>query len=315
LGEDAGAGWIGGVLPPTYNRRVKIVVAGGTGFIGEPLVRRLVARGDDVTVLTRDPAKVETGRGVQWDGNTQGAWSNDVASADVIINLAGENIGDGRWTEERKRRLVDSRLNATSALVKALRGNPTFISASAIGIYGDRGDEALDESSPRGSGFLADLVEQWEAATREAESIARVVIIRFGIVLSPDGGALKKMLLPFKLGAGGPIGNGRQWMSWVDRDDVLRLVEWTIDHSIARGVYNATAPEPVRNRDLSRALGRALHRPAIFPAPAFALRLMFGREMAGEVLLAGQRVIPRRAREDGFAFTRVTLADALAHML
>ena len=293
---------------------MKIVVAGGTGFIGEPLVRRLVARGDDVTVLTRNPAKVASGRGVQWDGRTQGAWSNDVANADVVINLAGENISEGRWTEERKRRLVDSRLHATSALVKALRGNPTFISASAIGIYGDRGDETLDESSSRGSGFLADLVEKWEAAAREAESIARLVIIRFGIALSPDGGALKKLLLPFKLGAGGPIGNGKQWMSWVDRDDVLRLVAWTIDNTNARGIYNATAPEPVRNRELARELGRTLHRPSIVPAPAFALRLMFG-QMADEALLAGQRVIPRHATDDGFTFEYSTLPDALAALL
>jgi uncharacterized protein len=293
---------------------VKIVIAGGTGFIGEPLVRRLVARGDDVTVLTRNPAKVAAGRGVQWDGRTQGPWSNDVANADVVINLAGENISEGRWTEERKRRLVDSRLHATSALVKALRGNPTFISASAIGIYGDRGDETLDESSSRGSGFLADLVEKWESAAREAESLARLVILRFGIVLSPDGGALKKLLLPFKLGAGGPIGNGNQWMSWVDRDDVLRLVAWTIDNASARGVYNATAPEPVRNRELARELGCTLHRPSILPAPAFALRLMFG-QMADEALLAGQRVIPRHATDDGFTFEHATLPDALAALL
>jgi len=293
---------------------VKIVVAGGTGFIGEPLVRRLVARGDDVTVLTRNPAKVAAGRGVQWDGRTQGAWSNDVANADAVINLAGENISEGRWTEERKRRLVDSRLNATNALVQALRGNPAFISASAIGLYGDRGDETLDESSSRGSGFLAELVEKWEAAARAAESVARLVIIRFGIVLAPDGGALKKLLLPFKLGAGGPIGNGKQWMSWVDRDDALRLVEWAIGNASARGVYNATAPEPVRNRELARELGRALHRPSILPAPAFALRLMFG-QMADEALLAGQRVLPRHALADGFAFTHATLADALAALL
>lgn len=293
---------------------MKIVVAGGSGFIGEPLVRRLVARGDDVTVLTRNPAKVAAGRGVQWDGRTPGAWSNDVANADVVINLAGENISEGRWTEERKRRLVDSRLQATSALVQALRGHPTFISASAIGIYGDRGDETLDESSSRGSGFLADLVVKWEAAAREAESKSRLVIIRFGIVLSPDGGALKKLLLPAKLGAGGPIGNGRQWMSWVDRDDVLRLVEWAIANPNARGVYNATAPEPASNRELARELGRTLHRPSFVPAPAFALRLMFG-QMADEALLAGQRVIPRRATEEGFTFAHATLADALAALL
>ncbi|HJQ37520.1 MAG TPA: TIGR01777 family oxidoreductase [Thermoanaerobaculia bacterium] len=291
---------------------MKIVVAGGTGFLGEPLVQRLVARGDDVTVLTRNPQKVETGRGVHWDGKTQGAWSEDVAAADLVINLAGENISEGRWTEERKRRLIDSRLHATTAIVQARPR--TLINASAVGIYGDRGDEVLDERSPRGSGFLAELVDQWENAARAAESFARLVIIRFGIVLAPDGGALKKLLLPFKLGVGGPIGSGKQWMSWVDREDALRLVEWAIANPNARGVYNATAPEPLRNRELSRTLAHALHRPAILPTPPFALRLLFG-EMADEALLAGQRAVPRRALDEGFGFERPTLADSLAAQL
>lgn len=296
---------------------MKIVVAGGTGFIGEPLVRRLVARGDDVTVLTRNPAKVEAGRGLQWDARTQGAWSADAASADVVINLAGENIAEGRWTERRKQQLIDSRLNATRALVEAMRREPahrrTLINASAIGFYGDRGDEILDETSPRGAGFLAELVERWETAAREAEPLARLVIIRFGVVLAPDGGALKKMLLPFKLGGGGPIGSGKQWMSWVDRDDALRLVEWAIANESVDGVYNATAPDPVRNRDFARALGRALHRPAIVPAPAFALKLVFG-QMAEEVLLAGQRVVPARPLGEGFAFERRRIEDVLAQL-
>lgn len=287
---------------------MKIVIAGGTGFLGEPLVRRLAARGDDVTVLTRNPAKVEVGRGVQWDGRTQGAWAEDVAAADVVINLAGENISEGRWTAERKRRLIDSRLHATNAIVAARPR--TLINASAVGIYGDRGDETLDESSPRGSGFLADLVEQWEAAARAAESFARLVIIRFGVVLAPDGGALKKLLLPFRLGVGGPIGSGKQWMSWIDREDALRLVEWAISTPGARGVYNATAPEPLRNRDFSNVLARALRRPAIFPTPPFALRVLLG-EMADEALLASQRAVPRHALDDGFTFERPTLVNAM----
>jgi uncharacterized protein (TIGR01777 family) len=297
---------------------MKIVVAGGTGFLGEPLVQRLVTRGDDVTVLTRNPQKVETGRAVQWDGRTQGAWSEDVAAADVVINLAGENISEGRWTAERKRKLIDSRLHATNAIVEALRRLPsstrTMINASAVGIYGDRGDEVLDESSPRGSGFLADLVEQWENAARAAESLVRLVITRFGIVLASDGGALKKLLLPFKMGVGGPIGSGKQWMSWVDREDALRLVEWAIANPRARGVYNATTPEPLRNREFSHVLARALHRPAIVPTPPFALRLLFG-EMADEALLAGQRAVPRRALDDGFSFQKPTLTDSLASQL
>ncbi len=297
---------------------MKIVIAGGTGFLGEPLVRRLLARGDDVTVLTRNPKKIEAGRGMEWDGRSQGAWSEEATRADVVINLAGENVGEGRWTDERKKRLIASRIDSTRALIEAMRREParkrTYISASAIGIYGDRGDETLDEQSSRGGGFLADLVERWEAAAREAESIARLVIARFGVVLAPEGGALKKMLLPFKLGVGGPIGNGKQWFSWVDRDDALRFVVWAIDNENVRGVYNVTAPEPLRNRDFGRALGRALHRPAVMPVPAFVLRLMFG-QMAEEALLAGQRVEPKRAQNEGFEFAHPRIDDALTQLL
>ena len=298
---------------------MRIVIAGGTGFLGEPLVRRLVARGDDVAVLSRNPAKVRAGRGVQWDGRTQGAWSAEVANADAVINLAGENVGEGRWTDARKQQLVGSRLDATHAVVEALRNAPprhrTLINASAVGYYGfSRGDETFDEVGTRGDGFLAQLVEQWENAAREAESFVRLVILRFGVVLAPDGGALKKMILPFKLGAGGPVGNGQQWMSWIDRDDAVRFVEWALDNQSARGVYNVTAPEPVRNRDFARALGRALHRPSFLPAPAFALRAAFG-EMAEEVLLGGQRTVPRRAEREGFVFEIPTLDASFARHL
>ncbi|HEX6641711.1 MAG TPA: TIGR01777 family oxidoreductase [Thermoanaerobaculia bacterium] len=295
---------------------MKIVVAGGSGFLGEPLVQQLMARGEDVAVLTRKAAHFRVGRPLQWDGKTQGAWSEEVAGADVVINLAGENVGDGRWSEERKRRLVASRLDATGAIVAALRRDPsrerTLINASAVGYYGNRGDELVDESSSRGDGFLAELVERWEAAAREAESFARLVLLRFGVVLHGSGGALKKMMLPFRFGAGGPVGNGEQWMSWIDRDDAVSMVLWAIDRASVRGVYNATSPQPVRNRDFARALGHAMHRPAILPAPAFALKLAFG-QMAEEVLLGGQRVTPRRAEAEGFAFARPELERALAH--
>ncbi|HET8799055.1 MAG TPA: TIGR01777 family oxidoreductase [Thermoanaerobaculia bacterium] len=294
---------------------MRIVVAGGTGFIGEPLVQRLLARGDDVSVLSRNPLRVRAGRGLPWDGRTQGAWSDVVAGADAVINLAGESIADGRWTEARKARLIASRVEAAGAIVEALRRDPArsrvLVQASAIGYYGLRGDETLDESAPKGEGFLADLVAQWEAAARPAESIARLVLLRFGVVLAPDGGALKKMLLPFKLGAGGPVGSGEQWMSWIDREDALRLAEWAIDRPSARGIYNVTAQTPVRNRDFTRALGHALHRPAFIPAPAFALRLAFG-EMAGEILLGGQRVVPKRAEQEGFAFQVRSVEESLA---
>lgn len=297
---------------------MKVVIAGGSGFLGEPIVQRLLARGDDVAVLTRNPRHVRAGRALQWDARSQGAWSDEAASADVVINLAGENIGEGRWTAERKKRMVSSRLDATGAIVEALRRDPAraraLVSASAVGFYGDRGDELLDERSARGAGFLAELVERWEAAARQAESLSRLVILRFGVVLAPDGGALKKMMLPFKLGAGGPVGNGKQWMSWIERDDAVRIVEWAIDQPSARDIYNATSPQPVSNREFSRALGRALHRPAVMPAPAFALRLAFG-EMAEEVLLAGQRVVPVRASAEGFVFGRPSIDTALAALL
>ncbi len=297
---------------------MKIVVAGGSGFIGEPLVRRLLARGDDVAVLTRNPVKVRAGRPLQWDPTKPGAWSAEVVAADVVINLAGENIAEGRWTDARKKQLIESRLNATRALVEAFRAAPphrrTFITASATGFYGDRRDEELDESSPRGSGFLAELVDRWEAAAREAETLSRLVVLRFGVVLATGGGALQKMLLPFKLGGGGPIGSGNQWMPWIERDDVLRMIEWAIDNDSVRGVYNVTAPEPVRNREFARTLGRVLRRPALLPAPAFALKLVFG-EMAEEALLGGQRVLPRRAEREGFQFQSPSLESALRRAL
>ncbi|MGH9424274.1 MAG: TIGR01777 family oxidoreductase, partial [Thermoanaerobaculia bacterium] len=179
------------------------------------------------------------------------------------------------------------------------------------GIYGDRGDEQLDEKSATGSGFLAEVTKRWEELARSAD--ARVVILRIGIVLASNGGALAKLLLPFRLGAGGPMGNGRQWMSWIDREDVLRMIEWSIDQPAARGVFNATAPGPVTNRDFAKTLGRVLHRPAILPAPAFALRIVLGREMANEMLLAGQRVLPKRASEEGFTFAYPELTAALTH--
>jgi uncharacterized protein len=291
------------------------VIAGGSGFLGEPLVRRLLARGDRVAVLSRNASKVRAGRGVQWDGRTQGPWTQEIAGADAIVNLAGENVGEGRWTDERKRQLVASRVDATAAIADALRSVPprprTLVNASAVGYYGVRGDEVLDESGLRGEGFLAQLVEKWEAATEPAQDFARVVLLRFGVVLASDGGALQKMMLPFKLGAGGPVGTGRQWMSWIDREDAVRIIEWAIDRAEVRGVYNATAPEPVRNRDFTKALGQAMRRPAFMPAPAFALRLAFG-QMADEVLLGGQRVVPKRADVEGFVFDSRTIEQSLA---
>jgi uncharacterized protein (TIGR01777 family) len=295
----------------------RIAIAGGSGFIGEPLVRRLLARGDDVAVLTRNPANVHAGRAIVWNPPSQGSWSEEAANADVVINLAGENVGGGRWTAERKKRIMESRVAATSALVEAMSRKPSqpraLISASATGFYGDRGDESLDENSPAGAGFLAEVTKRWEELARGAEPFARVVILRFGVVLAKDGGALTKLLLPFRLGAGGPMGTGQQWMPWIDRDDILRIIEWSIDRDATRGTYNATSPAPARNGDFARTLGRVLHRPAFLPTPAFALRLALGSEMADEMLLGGQRVFPKHAQDEGFEFAHPELEAALKH--
>jgi uncharacterized protein (TIGR01777 family) len=300
-------------MPPMH-----IVVAGGSGFLGRPLVERLLAGGHDVAVLTRDASHVRAGRPLVWDGRTQGPWADEAGRADAVVNLAGEGIADARWTEARKRALVESRLHATGALVEAMRRGATkervLVNASAVGFYGDRGEEVLDETSSRGSGFLAELVERWEAAAREAEAVARVVLLRFGIVLDREGGALGRMLLPFRLGVGGPIGNGRQWMSWIAREDVVRMVVWAVERGDVRGVFNATAPQPVTNREFSRALGRALNRPAVLPVPPLALRTMFGA-MADEALLAGQRVLPRRAEAAGFRWESVSIESGLGRAL
>lgn len=298
---------------------MRVAIAGGSGFVGSALVRRLLERGDEVIVLTRDPSRVTGGRGVAWRPPLQGAWSEEVTNADAVINLAGESIGEGRWTEGRKRLLVSSRLDATRALVEAMRRDPsrtrTFVNASAIGYYGVQGDETLDESAPRGTGFLAELSEEWEQVAREGEPVARLVIPRLGVVLDASGGALAKMRVPFRFGAGGPVGDGRQWMSWVARADVIRFIEWALARADTRGVYNVTAPEPVRNRDFAAILGRAMQRPSAVPAPPFALRLAFGREMADEVVLGGQRVVPARALREGFTFGCPEIAPCMKSLL
>lgn len=243
---------------------------------------------------------------------------DEVASADVVINLAGENIGASRWSEERKRRLVASRIDSTQALVEAMIGAPsrprTFISSSAIGYYGARGDEELDENAAPGEDFLASLTTRWEEAASGVGVVSRLVIFRIGVVLAADGGALAKMILPFRLGVGGRLGNGRQWMSWIDRDDLLGLIEWAIDHEDVHGVYNATAPQAVTNRAFTEALGRALHRPVVLPAPALALKFALG-EMAESLLLNGQHVVPARALAAGFSFQYPNLDRSLAHLL
>jgi len=296
---------------------MNIVIAGGTGFIGQPLVERLL-QNHRVTVLSRNPSKVVVGEGMAWSPGKPGDWQKTVAEADAVINLAGENIGAERWSEDRKRELLTSRLDATRALVAVVKEHPSsgrvVINASAIGWYGSREDEVLTEESGPGEDFLARLTRDWEAAAVEAAGSSRLVILRFGIVLAADGGALQKMLTPFRLFAGGPMGNGKQWMSWVDRDDIIGMIQWSLENSSARGTYNVTSPNPVRNKEFASILGAVLHRPSLIPTPRLALRIALG-EMADPLLFSSQRVLPVRAEKEGFVFGYPLLRQALTHVL
>ena len=307
----------------------QVVIAGGSGYLGRALAARLAREGHQVVVLTRaggasskfevrsskEPSRI---RYAEWtpDG-TAGPWAEEVAAADAVVNLAGAGIADRRWTESRKRLLVDSRIMSTRSLVAAIRGagkRPSlFVQASGIGYYGSYEDgPALDESSAPGHDFLADLCVAWEGEAQPVQAFdCRLVTIRSGIVLSKDGGALKKMMPPFRFFAGGPLGSGRQQMSWIHRDDWIGLVAWTIRLPLVAGVINATAPNPVPNWEFSRTLGRAMRRPSWAPVPGFVLKLVVG-EMAEVALLRGQRVLPARAQELGFAFRYPELKAALA---
>lgn len=293
-----------------------VAVTGSGGLIGSALTRRLATHQHRVSRLVRRPA----GPGeISWDPVAGRLDPNDLEGLDVVVHLAGENVGV-RWTTARKVRIRDSRIRGTHVLSDALartRGHPVLLSASAIGIYGDRGDEVLTESSPPGPGedFLAAVVQEWENAADPArEAGIRVVHPRFGVVLSPAGGALGKMLRPFRLGLGGRLGNGSQWMSWISLDDVVGALLYFVLHETLSGPVNVTAPEPVRNRDFTRTLGRVLSRPTALPVPSAALRLVFG-EMADSTLLASARVLPERLLGSGYRFTHPDLETALRHVL
>jgi len=301
---------------------MKVVLAGGTGFLGRALVEHLAQRGHEVVVLSRSgPAAGPAGsRRVDWqpDG-AAGPWAREVDGADAIVNLAGAGIADRRWSAARKEELRVSRVTSTRSLVSAVRAAAhrpaVFVQGSAIGFYGVAGDEPLDESFPPGDDFLGTLCIAWEAEAHPIEALGcRLAVIRTGIVLAKDGGALPQMAMPFRFFVGGPIANGRQFMSWIHRDDWLRLVCWTMETPAIEGVFNATAPHPVTNAEFSQALGRALHRPSWFPVPGFALRVLFG-EFATHGLVGGQRVVPKRALDAGFTFTYPELGPALTSAL
>jgi uncharacterized protein (TIGR01777 family) len=300
---------------------MKVVIAGGTGFLGKPLAETLAAEGREVVVLTRglaansEPHLQSRVRFVSWNPAVAGgAWTAEIQDA-AVVNLAGESIGARRWSAAQKERIVESRVQATRSLARAIRGAArpalVFISGSAVGYYGPLGDEIVNEDHPAGADFLARVCQQWESEAVEGVGGAtRVACIRTGLALDKAGGALPRMLTPFKLGAGGPLGSGRQYWPWIHRDDWIRLVRWTIDTTSAAGAINATAPHPVTNAEFTRSLGRALHRPAFLPAPAFALRIMLG-EMADALLLSGQNAVPAKAERLGFTFQYSNLDAAL----
>lgn len=287
---------------------MKVVIAGGSGFLGSALTAALRSRGDQVTVLSRGGPNPWTPDG------TTGPWAAVVEGADAVVNLAGEPLPEKRWTRGQKNRILQSRVLATRSLVEAIgaatRKPHVFLSGSGIGFYPDS-DTIVDETSPPGAGFLSRVCVAWEEeAVRAGSDGCRVVLLRTGVVLHRGGGALGKLLLPFKLGVGGPIGPGTQWWAWIHLDDWVRMTVWAMDSAMVRGPLNVCAPEPATNRDVMRALGRALHRPALLPTPAVALRIALGG-MADEMLLASQRAVPAAAVAGGFAWKFTDLQAAM----
>jgi uncharacterized protein len=300
-----------------------VTVTGATGLIGRRVVRALLARGDEVTVLTRDPARTWSVLGtevdaLEWDPQNAMAPVAACSGAGAVVHLAGETVAQ-RWSAGAQQAIRSSRVLGTRNLIAGLReaghdAAPVLVSASAVGYYGPRGDEYIDESASPGSDFLAQVCVAWEQEAAAAQELGlRVATIRTGIVLDRDGGALKQMLTPFRLGVGGPVAGGSQYMPWITASDLAALYLAAIDGGDFAGALNACVPEPVTNRDFSRALGRALHRPAIAPIPAIAMKLRYG-EMA-QLVTTGQRAIPTRTQQAGFRFAHAELDAALAEIL
>jgi uncharacterized protein (TIGR01777 family) len=297
---------------------MKILVTGSSGLVGTELVSALARGAHTVCRLVRPQSAggegAKKGFAVVWNPAT-GELGGAGVGADAVVNLAGASIADGRWTPKRKKLLRTSRIDTTRALVGALakmNARPSvMVSASAIGYYGGRGDETLTEESRPGTDFLAGLAQEWEAEALKAEALGiRVVLARFGIILAREGGALPKMMLPFKIGVGGKLGSGQQWMSWVMLEDVVEILRFAIENASVRGAINIVSPQPLQNAEFTYLLAKAMHRPALFPAPAFALRLALG-EMADALLLSSQRVLPTAIEKLGYRFLHADLTAAL----
>jgi uncharacterized protein (TIGR01777 family) len=296
---------------------MRVVIAGGSGFLGSALSQHLAGRGHEIVILTRQARRPEGQiRDVEWapDGHP-GPWAREIDGAGAIVNLAGAGIADRRWSAKRKAELRSSRVLSTRSLVAAVRGAAVkpgvFVQGSAVGYYGMNPEPTFDESCPPGDDFFGQMAVAWEAEAHGVSALSvRLVITRAGVVLDRRGGALKKMLPPFRFFVGGRLASGRQVLSWVHLADWIALITWAIETPAVSGVYNATSPSPVTNAEFSRAIGRALHRPSWLPVPGFALRIIVG-ELANVALIHGQRVVPKRALEAGFRFQYPTIDEAM----
>jgi len=301
---------------------MRVLVTGASGRIGKALCDELLARGDEVVGLTRDPEKARAAQARvtwhAWEPTLERPAAEAFEGVDGVVNLVGEKI-DQRWTDAAKRKIMDSRKVATHNLAGAIEGlarkPKAMVSQSAVGYYGDRGEETLDEASSPGEGFDVAVCVEWEKAAREVEAAGvRLAIVRTGQVMETGGGILGELLLPFKLGLGGPLAGGDQWVPWIHLADELGILTWALDTASVSGVVNATAPHPVTNKEWSKALGRALHRPAVLPIPGFAVEVKFGREF-GKVAQGGQRVLPRRTEELGYGFKFPEIDGALRNLV
>jgi uncharacterized protein (TIGR01777 family) len=300
---------------------MRILISGGTGMIGKLLVPHLHDKGNELLILTRSISGYNKMHGVkmiQWDGFSMGYWAEYMNQADVVINLAGENIGSQRWSNERKNKIIESRVNSGIILSQAIsiaRNRPRiFIQASAIGYYGAKSDGTLTEESPSGNDFLAEICKKWEASSLNVESMGmRRIIIRTGVVLSKEAGALNRILIPFNFFIGGPIGSGKQIISWIHPYDVVSAIDFLIEHEKAQGVFNLTAPQPISNAQLGKELAKIIRRPYWLPVPSIGLRLLLG-EMS-TLVLDGQKVIPQKLISEGFEFKYSNIMDSLSDLM
>jgi len=297
---------------------MKILISGASGLVGKHLIPTLKAKGHEVYKLVRKTPK--SSDEIQWDAE-KGFSETEQAKLknfDAVVHLAGDNVASENWSDEKKRKIRDSRVIGTRVLVDALKQtqNPPriFVAASAVGFYGNRKSEVLTEDSSAGKGFLTDVCTAWEDEIEKAEAFARVVYLRIGVVLAENGGALEKMLTPFKLGVGGTIGSGKQWMSWIALDDLIKIVHFALENENLRGAVNTVAPNPATNEEFTKTLGKVLHRPTVLPIPEFAIKLMFG-EMGKTLLLEGARVLPKKLQDAGFEFQFSNLEAAMKHVL